>query len=53
LAADAMRNTPPYGAAGKRARRFLAATSARVIRVVLNGSAGASVRLPCVVHTHP
>ena len=34
MAADAMRNTPPYGAAGKRARRFLAASSGRVIRVV-------------------
>ena len=32
-AADAMRSTPSQGAAGNRARRFLAATSAPVIRV--------------------
>jgi hypothetical protein len=39
--------------AGKRARRFTAATSPRVIRVDLNGTTGASVRLTCVAHTHP
>jgi hypothetical protein len=51
--ADAMRSTPPQCAAGKRARRFDAATSCCVIRVDPNGAPGASVRLTCVVHTHP
>ena len=52
-AADAMRSTPPQCGAGKRARRFGAATSCCVIRVGRNGSPGASVRLTCVVHRRP
>jgi hypothetical protein len=51
-AAGALRSVPPYCAAGKRAQRFLAATSRPVIRVRLN-TTGASVRLAHVVHTHP
>ena len=38
--------------AGKRAERFHAASSWRVIRAVLT-TRGASVRLACVAHTHP
>jgi len=51
-AAGAMRSAPPQCEAGKRAQRFRAATSCRVIRVNLY-TTGASVRLAYVVHTHP
>jgi hypothetical protein len=51
-AAGAMRSAPPQGEAGKRAQRFLAATSHPVIRINLY-TTGASVRLAHVVHTHP
>jgi hypothetical protein len=47
-----MRSAPPRREAGKRAQRFVAATSGRVIRVNLK-TTGASVRLAHVVHTHP
>ena len=47
-----MRSTPSQCVAGKRARRFLVATSGTVIRVAQRMT-GASVRLASVVHTFP
>ena len=47
-----MRSAPTHREAGKRAQRFLAATSDRVIRVDLT-TTGAAVRLADVGQTHP
>ena len=51
-AAGAMRSAPPHCEAGKRAQRFVAATSRRVIRVPRT-TTGASVRLTDVGQPHP
>jgi hypothetical protein len=51
-AAGAMRSAPPHREAGKRAQRFVAASSVIVIRVDLM-TTGASVRLAYVAQTHP
>ena len=51
-APGARRSGPPQGAAGKRAQRFLAASSVSVIREG-EATTGASVRLADVVLVHP